>query len=327
MNETGPRVALDEPGERDARETIRPLDLSDGKLVDVPGARGRLSVIQFETGMLLILGEFHVFDDCTMPIRPFFDEPWIGGSYHLLGNSVMELPDGRMVPRHEQQAVLNRIDMRGTSFHLTGGQTVRHMSVVAPLRIARNYIDMRDADRLAPLLTEETGVCSVTPVASGARLRSLATSLYSPRSNGPARTLRLQGTASLFLSEVIDSHCAAAGDGPDDGTDWERVGLEAVMARIDRDLGAPLAPDDLAADIGVTGSRLNQLFLRETGSSCSAYIRDQRMIAAQAHIRQGQLAIKEVAAAVGYNHVSNFTRAYRDRFGETPSRALRRAQS
>ncbi|WP_295809799.1 AraC family transcriptional regulator [uncultured Nitratireductor sp.] len=268
-----------------------------------------------------------MFNDCTLAINPLLEEPWVGGSFHLLGSSIMELPDGRRIPRQEQQAVINRIDMLGTSFHLTGEQMIRHMAVVVPIRIARDYIGERGARRLEPFLSEETDICAVEPVTTSARLRSLATGLFSPRTAGPARHMRLQGTASLFLSEIIDSYCQVPVDGTDDGTDWQKAGLDAAMERIDQDLGAPLTTDNLAAGTGMAASRLNQLFLRETGMNCSAYIRTKRMIAAQAHLQLGELTVKQVAAAVGYNHVSNFTRAYRERYGETPSRALRRATS
>ncbi|WP_082866720.1 helix-turn-helix domain-containing protein [Pseudohongiella nitratireducens] len=37
--------------------------------------------------------------------------------------------------------------------------------------------------------------------------------------------------------------------------------------------------------------------------------------------------MKAIAAAVGYNHVSNFAIAYRDHFGETPGKTQRQYRS
>ena len=48
---------------------------------------------------------------------------------------------------------------------------------------------------------------------------------------------------------------------------------------------------------------------------------------AQRLLETGKHPVKVVADKVSYGHVSNFSRAYRARFGETPARTLRRASA
>ena len=123
---------------------------------------------------------------------------------------------------------------------------------------------------------------------------------------------------------MIDSYAHAAEAEIGDATDWQRVGFRTVVERIRDDLASPLSVELLAAGIGMTAGRLNQLFLKETGRNCADYIRDTRMTTARSYLQSGAMTVKEVAAFVGYNHVSNFSRAYRERFGEPPSRTPRR---
>ena len=75
---------------------------------------------------------------------------------------------------------------------------------------------------------------------------------------------------------------------------------------------------------GLSESRLDHLFRQKFQLSCAEYVRNERMNAANRWLQTGELPVREVAVRVGYSHVSNFSRAYRTRFGETPARTLRR---
>ncbi|WP_293722568.1 helix-turn-helix transcriptional regulator [Stappia sp.] len=307
-------------------DNVHTFRLREGELNPVPGVRGQFSTMTFDNGLTLHLGEFEVENDCILDVPPRSGEPWVGGSIHILGNSVMRLPDGRCVPRYEQHTVLNRIDMPGTAFLLDGGQTVRHMSAVIPVKALKDMLDEETAGGLAPFLDPQGDVCAVETVPTTGRIRSLATSLFSERSPGPGRRLRLQGIASLVLAEVIDGYSQASSARALDAADWQYLGLEGTIRRIREGLGTPLSVEQLAAEAGMSAHRLNRLFLQETGRNCADYIRGERMTRAQSFLLSGRFTVKEVAASVGFNHVSNFTRAYRERFGETPSRVIRRVR-
>ncbi len=307
-------------------DNVHTFRLREGELNPVPGVRGQFSTMTFDNGLTLHLGEFEVENDCILNVPPRSGEPWVGGSIHILGNSVMRLPDGRCVPRYEQHTVLNRIDMPGTAFLLDGGQTVRHMSAVIPVKALKDMLDEETAGGLAPFLDPQGDVCAVETVPTTGRIRSLATSLFSERSPGPGRRLRLQGIASLVLAEVIDGYSQASSARALDAADWQYLGLEGTIRRIREGLGTPLSVEQLAAEAGMSAHRLNRLFLQETGRNCADYIRGERMTRAQSFLLSGRFTVKEVAASVGFNHVSNFTRAYRERFGETPSRVIRRVR-
>ena len=106
---------------------------------------------------------------------------------------------------------------------------------------------------------------------------------------------------------------------------WEKQALTDITLHIENHLGGDLSIARLANQAGMTENRLDQLFRQKFHLSCAEYVRNERMAAANRWLEKGELSVKEVSEKTGYRHVSNFSRAYRARFGETPARTLRRA--
>jgi AraC-like DNA-binding protein len=110
--------------------------------------------------------------------------------------------------------------------------------------------------------------------------------------------------------------------------------LHLVKADIERRLADPsLGLDAVARRQRVTPRYVQQLFARE-GTSFSDHVRARRLDAALAELRDtAQLgrSIADIAFAAGFGDLSSFNRAFRKRFGTTPSelrgRALRERQA
>jgi len=81
----------------------------------------------------------------------------------------------------------------------------------------------------------------------------------------------------------------------------------------------PLAVGDIASRVGLSRSRFETLFKRETGSHFKTYIRRVRLTEAKALLGNRRLRIKEVAFHVGYCWTPNFSRDFKNLFGTTPS--------
>jgi AraC-like DNA-binding protein len=64
----------------------------------------------------------------------------------------------------------------------------------------------------------------------------------------------------------------------------------------------------------------------EFGSSIHGCMMEHRLSQAHAALRQTDTSIKQLAARLGYAHVSNFTIAYKRKFGYPPG-SLRRKHS
>jgi AraC-like DNA-binding protein len=75
---------------------------------------------------------------------------------------------------------------------------------------------------------------------------------------------------------------------------------------------------ELAAELNLSESRLQHLFKQTTGVGLGHVLTEQRLQKAALLLTGTSMRIKEIAAAVGYEHTSSFTRAFEQRFAQPP---------
>jgi AraC-like DNA-binding protein len=118
---------------------------------------------------------------------------------------------------------------------------------------------------------------------------------------------------AMALRDVAPS--VPGGDGPDD------VLLEMMRMYVRDHLADPeLRVEELARRHFVSVRQAYTLFAR-IGTTPGAYLREQRLLAAQAMLsnrRKCWLRISDIAAAVGFLDLRTFERAFRRQFGMTP---------
>lgn len=104
--------------------------------------------------------------------------------------------------------------------------------------------------------------------------------------------------------------------------------LRAVKATVADDLAEPeLSPAHLASRHHISLRYLQSLFASD-GSSPAAYIRELRLVTAHRRlgsVRYQHLPVSAIASGTGFSDLSTFTRAFRRRFGITPTE--RRAEA
>lgn len=83
---------------------------------------------------------------------------------------------------------------------------------------------------------------------------------------------------------------------------------------------ARLTVGQLAKTLGISSSRLRQLFARELGVSPKDYIRECRLTRAASLLVASRLSVKEAMATAGFNDASDFSKAFKARFGVAPSK-------
>lgn len=79
---------------------------------------------------------------------------------------------------------------------------------------------------------------------------------------------------------------------------------------------------DLARDVGISVSALKSKFQAVMGQSVFAFLRDQRLTRARQGLESEGWTVKQAAYYVGYQHPSNFSTAYRRKFGMPPRDSL-----
>lgn len=91
-----------------------------------------------------------------------------------------------------------------------------------------------------------------------------------------------------------------------------------VMEIISADLSRHYSIESLAAPFGISPSSLKNYFQGVYGKNISTWLREARMSAASAALREGNQPVAEIAASVGYENASKFSAAFKNFLGETP---------
>ncbi|MEZ5735497.1 MAG: AraC family transcriptional regulator [Novosphingobium sp.] len=93
-------------------------------------------------------------------------------------------------------------------------------------------------------------------------------------------------------------------------------------------LREPIGIDELVAVAGVSSRSLYYGFRRWRKTTPMSYLRNLRLNVAHEELRDAENSgkrVTEIAMNIGYDHLSRFSRDYKQRFGESPSATMRRA--
>lgn len=106
---------------------------------------------------------------------------------------------------------------------------------------------------------------------------------------------------------------------------WREPRLRAAVAALEETIADPIPTPALAARVGCSPRRLEELFRDRLGVGPYAYGLTLRLNAARRMALETAAPMAEIAAATGFSSASAFARAFRSRFGESPGAARRRA--
>jgi len=99
------------------------------------------------------------------------------------------------------------------------------------------------------------------------------------------------------------------------------TGLRLLYRAIDilRDeMADPPSLTELAHRVGTNQARLGREFQTHLGMSTFEYLREQRLVRAQALLDTSDLQVRQIADAVGFKRAGDFATAFRLRFGIAP---------
>ena len=89
--------------------------------------------------------------------------------------------------------------------------------------------------------------------------------------------------------------------------------LQAIKADPTQDIA------NLASLVNLSCSRLSHLFKGATGVSLQSFLTSCRLEIAEDLLRSTEMPIKEISYSAGYLHAPSFVRAFRNKFGTSPS--------
>lgn len=105
-------------------------------------------------------------------------------------------------------------------------------------------------------------------------------------------------------------------------------GLDRVCQYIDAYLDTPLTLTTLEQVSGMSRRGLQYAFLKRFGCSPMEWVRERRLDLARARLSgpSAGTTVTSIALDCGFGHLANFTRRYRERFGEPPSETMARGR-
>jgi AraC-like DNA-binding protein len=106
------------------------------------------------------------------------------------------------------------------------------------------------------------------------------------------------------------------------GTD---AGLRRAILLIDQHFREPLTLSAVAAQAHLSPNYFSERFHETTGISFQTYLQHRRLRFARSLLMSTNLGVTEVCHAAGFNSLSHFGRAYRRRYGHSPSTARNQA--
>ncbi|WP_339026701.1 AraC family transcriptional regulator [Bradyrhizobium symbiodeficiens] len=95
-----------------------------------------------------------------------------------------------------------------------------------------------------------------------------------------------------------------------------------ISALLSDDLSQPIYSEEIARKLGLSVRTMHDVVRRYRGMSLHRYLRLRRLWLVRQRLLAGAGSVKAVALAFGFWHLSDFSRSYRDQFGETPSQTL-----
>jgi DNA-binding response OmpR family regulator len=99
----------------------------------------------------------------------------------------------------------------------------------------------------------------------------------------------------------------------------DEIVLRAAMRLIENQLDDIPSLGILAQKVGTHEKRLSAIFREHLGMTVFAYIRDARLRRGQDLLAESAMSVQDVAELVGFRNACNFTTAFRQRIGMTPS--------
>jgi AraC-like DNA-binding protein/mannose-6-phosphate isomerase-like protein (cupin superfamily) len=95
--------------------------------------------------------------------------------------------------------------------------------------------------------------------------------------------------------------------------------LRGAVLYVDRHFREPITLADAAAQAHLSANYFSERFRDYTGTSFQLYLQDRRLRFARSLLASTGLTVTEVCHAAGFNSLSHFGRAFRRRYGVSPS--------
>ena len=176
-------------------------------------------------------------------------------------------------------------------------------------------------DDLAERLYRRLSKTEIKPLPASSRVRALAGELFTACHTGPIARILAESCALELLARGLVDDTSRNAVSSTSICARDVVSIQRVRDKLLSNLKEDHSLCDLARLAGMSVTSLKEKFSSVVGQSVFEFLRDQRLERARRGLKNEGWTVKQAAYAVGYAHPSNFSTAYRKRFGIAPGQA------
>ncbi|NIZ11997.1 helix-turn-helix transcriptional regulator [Phaeobacter sp. HF9A] len=295
----------------------------------LPDQSGQMKFYYREGGMSFVTSSIKTDRDTQINFSSDTNVCQLSAQYFIAGDAQICLGTGATYNWRAGTAMLIRADSPGFHLKIGAGQVLRHVCISMHCDYFRERVKTDLSAGIGELFQREKPVDVGIPLRTTEPLKVVANELYNCQMEGELEALRSDLIAKRFLVEALAIYGKDSAEAETDispVTDRHRDILAKIKRRIE---AVPtLGLGELLSQYAAAGtpSFLRHLFQVEYGISMSAFQRNLRLSEARRMLETQDVHVKQVAFASGYSQIGNFTRAYRNQFGEAPSSTRKRVQ-
>ena len=135
----------------------------------------------------------------------------------------------------------------------------------------------------------------------------------------PGQTMAMDHLAQWLLLQVVSRHSGVRQTLPEVTGQLSFPYSRMLQERIHAHLDQSLTLADMASWVNLSPYHFARLFRATFGCAPYQYVQEQRLILARDQLRNSRDKITAIALSCGFNDSSQFSRAFKSRFGVSPS--------
>lgn len=285
-------------------------------------AVGYREILRLTDGFFVILSDLTCHEDTVINVG--FDAA-LKMHFRIEGTTALSLERVETAMHHHTIGVLLQPSEKIKHEHYIAGENERSVTLICEHGFLNRYYGSYSGALAGPV-REYIHNDSVTYYQVQFNMRAdmvtAASQLLNNELRGPLRVGYSYAKALELL--VLSLKCMTdhiEQEGQDGKTVLSRdlIRLEKVRDRLEKEFVNPPAISVLARETGINDAKLMNLFKQLFGQTIFDFTQNLRMDEAKRLLEKTDLSITEVAFDVGYEYSSNFTTAFKRRFGITPS--------
>lgn len=213
------------------------------------------------------------------------------------------------------------------NFSLLSRAAESHWHWTAPVEVSHVYLSNALLCRVASdMQRKEVGEVHLHDVLHGSDplVTQIAEGITrEARSEGPGGALYAEALSLQLAVHLLRGYASCIGREQAASGVLSPRELGRLEAYVDANLHANVTLEDMAGALGLGVWTFVRHLRRSLGCSAYAYVVARRVARAQRLLQEGDMALKEIAAACGFSDQPHLTRTFRAKLGVTPGRYRR----